>query len=284
MEAVGELLSRKKYGNLKVATEVDIDHKSDTIQPKALYTDPSPIRKLQLFGDNGFLTQGDVVQSFYPVDVAYVDEESLIIRSSMIGKDEIGANDYTQIATFFLLNDSSIFVNFKDSASKQVIQTEFKLKLAKEPEKLQRRDSSGSMLVTKDVWQFTYRFELENEAPLDFTDEETGEINIPEDLPVINNTLEDFLLDFNPYFTSQIHLILHLIQLQIKDKIGKALQGVEATKVYQEITYDSYYLDYAPQVDSDYRKTAVRRMLGKDTTDSFYHYIQLGTLYVFLLF
>ena len=278
MEAVRDLFSRKEYGNFEVATEVDIDHGNSTIQPRALYTNPSPRERTVVFGDAGLFAKQDVAAGDYPINVAYVDEERVIIRSRMIDRDSPASRDFTQHGIYKLLNDSSIFINFKDSASKKVIQTEFKLKLQGKPDKLQRRDSSGAVLKTKDIWEFTFKFEIEEEAPLEFINEETGEIDIPEDLPVINNTLEDFLRDFNPYFTSQIHLILHLIQLQIKDKIGKALQGVEATKVYQEIYYDSYYLDYAPQIDSDYRKTAVRRMLGKDTTDSFYHYIQLGTL------
>lgn len=259
------------------------------IKPFSKYSDPSPEIAEQLrfttTDENGKkvwdpgIDEVERASSDYGYYETYVKAPSgLIVRSGPRKKNSDIDLDYKKDPAYSIYNESSIFINFKNPDN-TVTEVTYKLKLDEEnpPRRLRYTDWSGAAPVEEHIWEFTYRFVLEDEVEQSFTDKE-GNLFIPEDIPIINSTFEDFLRDFLPYFTSQIHLILYLIQRQIVLKIGKKLKGPEATKVYKEIPYDITKLDYSPSIDSDYRMTAVRRVLGKDTTNEFYHYIQLGTL------
>ena len=252
-----------------------------SIVPMELYAIPEK-RMQKVYMKN---EMKEIPPTGYPIEVVYTSLSAVIVRSSLETYDSVIVKDYEKDPIFNIFNDRSIIVNFKDRGSKEVKETTFRLVFEKEElKKLKYRDYTeegykmGEPTWTdKEVWEFSFRFELEKEEILEFVDEE-GNNFVPEDLSVINNTLEDFLRDFHPYFTSQIHLILHLIELKIDSKIDRNVDEPEKTKIYQEIPYDTKGLDYSPFIDSDYRVTAVRRVLGKDTTNKFYHYVQLGTL------
>lgn len=294
-EMVSEAMKQKKAGaglflhTREAGTGLSLSKAVSAVKPFQEYEDPSPeiVKTLKFFtrDENGKLQftsteETERASSDYAYYETYVKAPSgLIVRSGPREKNSNIALDYKKDPAYNIYNGSSIFLNFKN-ADNRVTQVTYKLVLdeANEPRQLTYMDwDSGAAPIEKLIWEFTYRFEYVEDTLLEFTDTE-GKFYIPEDLPVINSTFEDFLRDFLPYFTSQIHLILYLIERQIDRRIDKNVDEPEKTVVYQEIPYDVKNMDYSPYIDSDYRVTAIRRILGKNTTNKFYHYIQLGTL------
>jgi hypothetical protein len=212
-----------------------------------------------------------------------------VFQFNVATRAEFNSNDLAPLEEqpiYLELNDYSRVI--KDATTGISFKYTFRLKEKPEKHTYQQVNIAGPAFLR--FWNLQYIVEIE-EIPADNDAAGDSDTSTESKAAVEANevALGQFLRDFAPYYNSRVHLHLHLLKTDLIRQIAPSLTGETPQEVYQEIQFkpdlDKNSKHYRtenfpvlfPQLKSDYSVGAVRRKLGGNTTDSFHHYIQLGT-------